>query len=121
MGTAYTLSLFDPLDKACDGVDTKQLQHVEQVITLLKMIERARPGANPRFGRLMALLDRAHPGHGVSFSGRADGLPMQSPGSADHLFGPGSDQAVVSVAIDLDQCCHARPPILVSGTGLGRF
>ena len=104
MGTAYTLSLFDPVDTPCKGVDTRQLQHVDQVESLLRMLERARPGANPRFERLMTLLDRAHPGHGVEFSGRADGQDMRAPEGAGQRFGPGADQAVLQLTIDLERC-----------------
>lgn len=104
MGTAYTLSLFDPADTPCKGVDTRQLHSVEQVVSLLQMLDRARPGANPRFERLMNLLDCAHPGHGVGFSGRADGLPMRPEPGSKQRFGPGADQAVLLLAVDLDQC-----------------
>lgn len=104
MGTAYTLSLFDPVDTPCQGVDTRQLKTVDQVESLLKLLERARPGANPRFERLLNLLDRVHPGHGLEAGGSADGLPIQAGDGSGQRFGPGADQAVLRISLDLDTC-----------------
>lgn len=40
MGTSYTLSLFDPVDTPCQRVDTRQLATIEQVESLLKLLEK---------------------------------------------------------------------------------
>jgi hypothetical protein len=45
MGFAYCLSLFDPTDEPCNGLDTRRLNDVGQVKTLLGILGKTRPAS----------------------------------------------------------------------------
>jgi hypothetical protein len=114
----YTLNLFDPTDRSCDGVDTRTFTSLEQAETLVQLLGSQCPGINPRFERLLVLAHRDFPGKVQAFSGR-NGDAVRVAGQPQKLEGEGKTGALLTVAVDSNDLSAVMPELLRWSRELG--
>ena len=118
MSFLYTLNLFDPTDRSCDGVDTRTFTSLEQAETLVQLLGSQCPGINPRFERLLVLAHRDFPGKVQAFSGR-NGDAVRVAGQPQKLEGEGKTGALLTVAVDSNDLSAVMPELLRWSRELG--